>query len=197
MKRGRRPQPCSDPQKLRELVASGATMVEVLEAFGSSSRKQITRWLDEHGLEIKIEIPDLPGEEWRPVVGWEGEYEVSNQGRVKTVPHIGYGGKSIQAKLRTPTFMSGRNAYWQCHLMRGGRGTKVYRANIHVLVLEAFVGPRPEGMEVRHLNGNGFDNRLENLRWDTHKANMADNMQYDRPHRTCKTCNQPLYADLG
>lgn len=45
---------------------------------------------------------------------------------------------------------------------------------VHRLVLEAFVGPCPEGMECRHLNGNPADNRLENLRWGTHADNMQD-----------------------
>ena len=45
---------------------------------------------------------------------------------------------------------------------------------VHRLVLEAFVGPCPAGMEACHNNGNPADNRLENLRWDTHLENMKD-----------------------
>jgi hypothetical protein len=45
---------------------------------------------------------------------------------------------------------------------------------IHRLILEAFVGPCPDGMECCHCNGVPTDNRLENLRWDTHKANGQD-----------------------
>lgn len=45
---------------------------------------------------------------------------------------------------------------------------------IHRLVLEAFAGACPQGMETRHLNGNQTDNRLENLRWGTSKENRAD-----------------------
>lgn len=44
----------------------------------------------------------------------------------------------------------------------------------HRLVLEAFVGPCPDGMECRHLNGNPSDNRVENLAWGTHRENMHD-----------------------
>ena len=57
---------------------------------------------------------------------------------------------------------------------------KLYRDGIptirfaHALVMEAFVGPRPDGMQTRHLNGNGCDNRLSNLAWGTHVENSAD-----------------------
>lgn len=45
---------------------------------------------------------------------------------------------------------------------------------VHRLILEAFVGSCPEGMEACHWNDDPTDNRLENLRWDTHRANGAD-----------------------
>jgi hypothetical protein len=56
-------------------------------------------------------------------------------------------------------------------------GRKVH-AYVHILVLEAFVGPCPAGMECRHLNGKGDDNQLSNLKWDTHSVNMLDK----KPH---------------
>jgi hypothetical protein len=45
---------------------------------------------------------------------------------------------------------------------------------VHRLVLEVFVGPRPEGLECCHWDGNRKNNRLENLRWDTRASNEAD-----------------------
>ena len=45
---------------------------------------------------------------------------------------------------------------------------------MHRMMLIAFTGPPPEGMEARHLNGDSFDNRLENLEWNTHLINMRD-----------------------
>ena len=52
----------------------------------------------------------------------------------------------------------------------GGQPTQVHR-----LILEAFVGPRPEGMQCRHLNGDKTDNRIANLCWGTAKENADDN----------------------
>lgn len=53
---------------------------------------------------------------------------------------------------------------------------------VHHLVLFAFIGPRPEGKECCHNNGNGFDNRVENLRWDTHLNNMEDRLRHGKTY---------------
>jgi HNH endonuclease len=53
-------------------------------------------------------------------------------------------------------------------------GPKNHVRYVHRLVLEAFIGPCPDGMECRHRNGNPADNRLENLCWATHQENAAD-----------------------
>jgi len=54
------------------------------------------------------------------------------------------------------------------------------RKFVHALILETFVGPRPEGMITRHLNGNSFDNSLENLAWGTSKENSLDTVRHGR-----------------
>lgn len=48
------------------------------------------------------------------------------------------------------------------------------RKKVHHLVMEAFVGPRPDGLETRHLNNNPEDNRLENLAYGTRSQNVLD-----------------------
>jgi HNH endonuclease len=49
---------------------------------------------------------------------------------------------------------------------------------VHILVLEAFVGPCPEGLECRHLDGNPGNNRLDNLCWGTRKENYDDSVRH-------------------
>ena len=73
--------------------------------------------------------------------------------------------------------------YVQVTLCKEG---KLYPVKTCILVLEAFIGPRPKDMECCHNNGNSQDNRLENLRWDTHSSNCRDSII----HKTSRLCKQ-------
>lgn len=112
-----------------------------------------------------------PDEEWRDIPGWPG-YLVSDQGRVSRL----LSGKSRPpgSRYRYPTFSLRRE--------RGGAQRAVH---LHTLVLTAFIGPRPEGLEGRHLNGDQTDNRLANLAWGTRSENQQDRVahgSYERTH---------------
>jgi hypothetical protein len=108
-------------------------------------------------------------EVWQPVLGYEGLYEVSDQGRVRSLRS----GKLMKLSVAN-------TGYLQLALS-GKPGRKVW--HVHRLVLEAFVGPCPNGMEGCHANGTRTDNQLPNLRWDTRKGNMADAMAQGRTNR--------------
>jgi len=111
-------------------------------------------------------------EQWSPVPDYEGWYEVSSHGRVRSLTRCvgGRGGKMVrQGQMLTPR--PDHEGYPYIGLRRGG--TRRY-FKVHALVLRAFVGARPEGMEARHLNGNRADARLSNLEWNTKAVNMAD-----------------------
>lgn len=111
-------------------------------------------------------------ERWKPVLGFEGLYEVSDTGKVRSIPRqtaTGMrGGRMLSLQELPPS--AGR-PYKIAHLYKGNRRKA---ARVHVLVLEAFVGPRPDGMDACHNNDIPGDNRLENLRWDTKSANQQD-----------------------
>ena len=118
-------------------------------------------------------ISNLPGETWKPVVGWEGLYEVSSEGRLKTLK------RTIQTKHGVLRTRGARvlkanitnHGYVMATLTRNGCQ---HYETVHRLVLKAFVGPCPPGMEACHGNGVRTDNRLINLRWATHSENEAD-----------------------
>lgn len=107
-------------------------------------------------------------EEWKAVVGYEGRYEISNLGQVKSLPNIRRYGERI---LRAAVMPSG---HFQVSL--SALSTSKSRL-VHILVLEAFVGPRP-GDSVNwhgcHSDSNPANNRLDNLRWDTRSGNESD-----------------------
>jgi len=60
------------------------------------------------------------------------------------------------------------------------QGARKFHAYVHTLVLEHFIGPCPDGMECRHLDGNPRNNRLENLKWGTRQENAADTQRHGR-----------------
>jgi hypothetical protein len=117
---------------------------------------------------------------WLPVRGLEDRYEVSSDGQVRTIarivrwqdgthPRFQPSVVRVQTRAKRP----GRVNYAQVTLNRGGRHNHFTKA-IHLLVLEAFVGPCPPGMEGRHLDGDPMNNKLSNLAWGTPGQNSAD-----------------------
>jgi hypothetical protein len=76
---------------------------------------------------------------------------------------------------------------WNQHYVALSVCGVVSRPRIAQVVLLSFVGPCPPGMEACHGNGNPGDNRLENLRWDTHKANMEDSIRHGTMVRGSKS----------
>lgn len=108
-------------------------------------------------------------ERWLPVLGFEGLYFVSDLGRVRSERRYRAAGC-----IMTPG--TAGKGYLKVTLCR--RGEKYVHRYVHELVLEAFVGPRPQGMEAAHNNGRRDDNRLTNLRWDTRAGNFADKIAH-------------------
>ena len=109
-------------------------------------------------------------EEWRPVVGFEG-YEVSNLGSVRS-----WRTRRASDRGRVLVGKFDRDGYHEVCLSQGARGE--FWRKVHHLVLEAFVGPRPDGFEACHANGNASDNSAWNLRWDTCEANHLDKVRH-------------------
>lgn len=117
-------------------------------------------------------------ETWRDIPGWEGIYQASDLGRVRSVPRMrGYkaGGRGMmKGSVIAPKKAGARKRgepprYYETRMRFDG---KVTYARTHVLVWTAFNGPVPPGMQVHHIDHNGFNNRLENLACVTASENI-------------------------
>ena len=122
-------------------------------------------------------LPFEEPERWLPVVGWEGLYEVSDLGRVRSIRRMTASGMRGGA-IRKLDLLEGR--YLTVMLTDGAR--REHRL-VHHLVLEAFVEPCPEGEETRHGPNGGLDNRLSQLCWGTKAENGADKIRDGVSHR--------------
>jgi hypothetical protein len=119
---------------------------------------------------------------WSPAYGFEDSYEVSTQGRVRSLErkrknnHI-YKSQFIKTRgeIWCPAMEGKRNPaygrYARVDLWKDGRRTT---KNLARLLWESFNGPIPPGMTIDHINGEKADNRLDNLRCCTLRVNMLN-----------------------
>lgn len=108
---------------------------------------------------------------WKPIKGFEGLYEISNMGRLRSFYKATHGRFVVSnepQKIRKAN--PDGNGYLGLCLKKNG---KAYPKRIHRLVLITFVGDCPQGMEACHNDGIKTNNIVNNLRWDTHRNNMV------------------------
>ena len=109
----------------------------------------------------------MSAEIWKPVVGYEGLYEVSNLGRVKSLPRKDSKG-GIKSQRETIW------GYLLCQLWKDGKGKN---HSVHRLVAEAFI-PNPEVKQtVNHIDCNKHNNRADNLEWATQSENVRHSVK--------------------
>lgn len=140
-------------------------------------------------------------ETWVSVVGYEGYYEVSSNGRVRSLD------RQVQSRnrwgpitLRWPgkilALLENQQGYYKVLLSKNG---KTANKLVSALVAEAFIGPRPEGLLVLHTDGNAKNNRVANLRYGTQKDNMQDSIRHGtrpkgRAHKCAKLTEKQVRA---
>ena len=134
-------------------------------------------------------------EQWKPVNGYEGIYEVSSHGRVRSVDRTvtrsdgkvhRYKGKVLSAGL------SKRGGYPLVSLYAQGKNQSHY---VHSLVAETFIGSRPEGTHVCHYDGDPTNNHVDNLRYGTPSDNELDKVRHGTHYNAAKT-HCPLGHEL-
>ena len=136
----------------------------------------------------------MKNEEWRDVVGYEGLYQVSDQGRVKSlerkVPKWD-GERTVKERILKPA--PTKYGYLQLNLYAGGKQKAL---TVHRLVCEAFHENPDNKQEVNHINENKTDNRACNLEWCTRTENCNHG---SRNERVAKAQSKPVaqYAQDG
>lgn len=113
-------------------------------------------------------------EEWRPIPGYEGLYEASSLGRVRSPRVI------LKQRLNNM-------GYPVVELSKNSRSRE---SLVHRQVILTFSGNPPPGMECRHLNGDPTDNRAENLAWGSRSENTVDQVRHGT-HRNARKASCP------
>lgn len=125
-------------------------------------------------------------EEWREIRDWEGLYEVSSLGRVRSVPRehvrLGKGGKPTVFRYGYKLLRPGERHHGYLQVVLSDMVNNRQKiAKVHRLVCEAFHGPQPGwDYEVAHKDHNPKNNKADNLHWATHKANIQDSASVGR-----------------
>lgn len=122
-------------------------------------------------------------EEWRPVLGFEKRYEVSNIGRVRSLLNNKNNCRNIPKKVPKILRCQIKKGPYKYRLFIIRHKNKRKVVYVHTAILESFLCPRPKGHQGCHNNGNSLDNRLENLRWATPLENTLDKNKHGTMHK--------------
>jgi hypothetical protein len=125
-----------------------------------------------YGKTIGGKMSDSINEKWLPVREYEGIYEISSIGRVRSL-----------RKNRLLSPWVSKKGYFIVDLTK--EGVRTHRS-IHSLVAEAFIGKRPNGLVIRHLDGNPTNNIPENLAYGTQSENEQDSVRHGTHYRNHK-----------
>lgn len=114
---------------------------------------------------------------WKDIPGYEGRYQASTMGRIRSVDRVVYSknqftGKPFARRIRGQILRPGR--YCKSDHVSVVLGHNENGSPVHQLVLRTFIGKPPEGQEVLHRNGDPTDNRLENLHYGSRTENILD-----------------------
>ena len=128
---------------------------------------------------------DYTNEKWLPVVGYP-DYEVSDMGRIRSLARVKDHPCGVRRRYQERVLkqQATRLGHMSIRIVNED-GPKTHL--VHRLILGAFVGPCPDGMEACHWDDDPANNLLSNLRWDTRSANRLDMVRNGRNHHANKT----------
>lgn len=114
---------------------------------------------------------------WKPVTDWEGLYEVSDDGRVRSLPRRNTKGRELR-------FGTTHNGYLTVTFSANGRREA---RTVHRVVADAFLGPLPEGLHRAHCDGDKTNNAVSNIRYVTPSENERDKRRHGTQYNVNKT----------
>lgn len=121
--------------------------------------------------DLMVIAKEIIMEVWKDVSGWEGVYQVSSHGRMKSMARYvnsrNGGKRPLPEKIITPILTG-----WGYENVIASERQKRSTLVVHQVVAEHFIGKRPDGLVIDHIDGNKRNNRVENLRYCTHKDNL-------------------------
>ena len=120
-------------------------------------------------------------EEWKDIFGYEGYYQISNLGRIKSLPR---NGTIKQEKIIKP----GKDKYGYLRVILHKNGFKRY-VTIHKLVAETFLENKDDLPQIDHIDGNKLNNNVSNLRYCTQSQNI------NNPNTLKKLCKKVIQID--
>ena len=121
--------------------------------------------------------PTLLMETWKPIPGWEDSYAASDLGRIKSLARVVMRRSGRPLSIKERILRPAPNVHGHLTVALSIDGKPKTRP-VHSLVAAAFLGPRPDGKEVCHGDGDQLNNQITNLRYGTRKENVADAMKH-------------------
>lgn len=138
---------------------------------------------------------EWPADEiWRPVARYIGKYEVSDQGRVRSLWFANHRAHQLRAVPWVLMQFTHASGYRSVSLV-GSPATRGVTELVHQLVCEAFRGPRPDGLVCGHRDGDPGNNRAHNLAWITYTENEADKQRHGHTLTGSKNHQSKLTED--
>lgn len=113
-------------------------------------------------------------EQWKDIPGYEGRYQVSDHGRVRSLERVLQDGRLWPSRIMKGS-PAGKAGHLAVHLRSPERSEYRY---IHHLVIEAFAGPRPTGLVAKHADGVTLNNSAKNLEYGTQASNCEDRYRH-------------------
>jgi len=118
---------------------------------------------------------------WKAIPGFEGYYEASNLGRIRSIDRIIYDTRGRALRFKGRVLKQERTGYklgyLGVNLCKEGRMT---RRNSHSLIAKTFLGIRPSGLDICHNDGDRTNNKVSNLRYDTPSSNSNDAVHHGK-----------------